>query len=45
MRTSKLELKRQALLDERAHAMRHAPTDSEVALWRLLAAPLAAAFC
>ena len=30
--------KRQALLAERAHAMRHAPTPSEAALWRLVSA-------
>ena len=36
MRKSKLETKRHALLAERAHAMRHAPTASEAALWLLL---------
>jgi len=36
MRQPKLNRKRQALLAERAHAMRHAPTASEAALWRLL---------
>jgi len=36
MRKPKLNPKRQALLAERAHAMRHAPTPSEAALWRLL---------
>ena len=38
MRKPQLNSKRQALLAERAHAMRHAPTRSEAALWRLLAA-------
>jgi very-short-patch-repair endonuclease len=38
MRTSRLNQTRQALLAERAHTMRHAPTDSEAALWRLLSA-------
>ena len=36
MRQPKLNQKRQALLAERAHAMRHAPTESEAVLWRLL---------
>ena len=38
MRKLKLKLnpKREALLAERAHAMRHAPTRSEAVLWRLL---------
>ena len=36
MRQPKLKPKRQTLLAERAHAMRHAPTPSEAALWRLL---------
>ena len=36
MRKPKLNPKREALLAERAHAMRHAPTRSEAALWRLL---------
>lgn len=36
MRQPKLNLKRQAVLAERAHSMRHAPTASEAALWRLL---------
>ena len=36
MRKPKLNTKRQLLLAERAHAMRHSPTDSEAALWRLL---------
>ena len=38
MRKPKLNPKRQALLAERAQAMRHAPTPSEAALWRLLSA-------
>ena len=38
MRKPKLNPKRQALLAERAQAMRHAPTPSEAALWRLVAA-------
>ena len=38
MRNPQLEVKRQALLAERAHAMRHAPTPSEAALWRLVSA-------
>lgn len=36
MRQPKLNQKRQALLAERAHTMRHAATPSETALWRLL---------
>ena len=36
MRKPKLNPKREAVLAERAHAMRHAPTLSEAALWRLL---------
>ena len=36
MRQPKLSPKRQALLAERAHAMRHTPTESEAALWRHL---------
>jgi very-short-patch-repair endonuclease len=36
MRQSKLNPKRQALLAVRAHGMRHAPTESEAALWRHL---------
>jgi len=36
MRQASLTSKRQALLAERAHGMRHAPTESEAALWRLL---------
>jgi very-short-patch-repair endonuclease len=36
MRKLKLNPKREALLVERAHAMRQAPTPSEAALWRLL---------
>jgi len=36
MRKRQLNPKRQLLLTERAHAMRHSPTDSEAALWRLL---------
>ena len=36
MRKPKLNPKREALLAERAHAMRHTPTRSEAALWRLL---------
>ena len=38
MRKPRLNTKRQALVAERAHAMRHAPTPSEAALWRLLSA-------
>ena len=38
MRKPQLEAKRQALLAERAHAMRRAPTPSEGALWRLVSA-------
>ena len=38
MRKPQLNIKRQVLLVERAHAMRHAPTASETALWRLLSA-------
>ena len=38
MRKPQLNSKRQALLAERAHAMRHAPTASEAALWRLISA-------
>lgn len=38
MRKPKPNTKRQALLAEHAHAMRHAPTPSEAALWRLLSA-------
>jgi len=30
------QVKRQALLEERAHAMRHQPTESEAALWAAL---------
>ncbi len=30
------QLKRQALLEERAHAMRHQPTESEAKLWEAL---------
>ena len=30
------QLKRQALLEERAHAMRHQPTESEAKLWESL---------
>ena len=30
------QVKRQALLEERAHAMRHQPTESEAALWTAL---------
>jgi len=30
------QLKRQALLEERAHAMRHQPTESEAKLWEVL---------
>ena len=30
------QLKRQALLEERAHEMRHQPTESEAALWSAL---------
>jgi len=30
------QLKRQALLEERAHAMRHQPTQSEAKLWEAL---------
>jgi very-short-patch-repair endonuclease len=37
MRQSKPSPKRQALLAQRAHGMRHAPTASETAMWRLLA--------
>jgi len=36
MRQAQLKAKRQAQLAERAHSMRHAPTESEAALWRLL---------
>ena len=36
MRQPKLDPKRQALLAERAHGMRHAPTASEAQLWRYL---------
>ena len=36
MRQASLKTKRQALLAERAHGMRRAPTESEAALWRLL---------
>jgi very-short-patch-repair endonuclease len=36
MRPSKASKKRRAVLAERAHAMRHAPTRSEAALFRLL---------
>ena len=36
MRKRQLNPKRQLLLGERAQAMRHAATDSEAALWRLL---------
>ena len=36
MRPSKPSPKRRAVLNERAHAMRHAPTPSEAALFRLL---------
>ena len=36
MRQRKPDPKRQRLLSERAHAMRHAPTESEAALFRLL---------
>lgn len=36
MRQSKPSPKRRAVLNERAHAMRHAPTPSEAALFRLL---------
>ena len=36
MRKPKPDPKREALLAERAHAMRQAPTRSEAALWRLL---------
>jgi len=36
MRKPKLNPKREALLAERAHAMRQAPTRSEAALWGLL---------
>ena len=36
MRKRQLNPKRLLLLGERAHAMRHAPTDSEAALGRLL---------
>ena len=36
MRPTKLSPKRLAVLNERAHAMRHAPTPSEAALFRLL---------
>ena len=38
MRKPALDLKRQAILAQHAHAMRHAPTPSEAALWRLLSA-------
>jgi very-short-patch-repair endonuclease len=38
MRKPQLNIKRQALLAERAHGMRRAPTASEAALWRLVAA-------
>lgn len=38
MRQQKLIEKKQALLAERAHGMRHAPTASEAALWRLISA-------
>ena len=30
------QLRRQALLEERAHAMRHQPTESEAKLWEAL---------
>jgi len=36
MRQSKPSPKRRAVLNERAHAMRHAPTPSEAALFRLV---------
>jgi len=36
MRPSKPSSKRRAVLNERAHAMRHSPTPSEAALFRLL---------
>ncbi len=36
MRQAQQIAKRQALLAERAHGMRHAPTESETALWRML---------
>lgn len=36
MRQTKPSPKRRAVLNERAHAMRHAPTPSEAALFRLL---------
>jgi very-short-patch-repair endonuclease len=36
MRQPKVSPKRQALLVERAHGMRHTPTESEAALWRHL---------
>ncbi|HEU5076943.1 MAG TPA: DUF559 domain-containing protein [Polyangiaceae bacterium] len=36
LRAAPGELNAQALLAERAHCMRHAPTESEAALWRLL---------
>jgi len=38
MRQQRLSQKKQALLEERAHGMRHAPTASEAALWRLISA-------
>ena len=38
MRKPELSTKRQALLAQHALAMRHAPTPSEAALWRLLSA-------
>lgn len=36
MRQPKPNSKRQALLTERAHTMRHSPTPSEATLWQLL---------
>ena len=36
MRQKKVSPQRQAVLSERAWAMRHSPTESEAALWRLL---------
>ena len=40
MRQHKSNLKTKALLAERAHAMRHCPTASEAALFRLLSAKM-----